>query len=227
VTRAAITLAALLAAAAPARADLHAVPLAQTAPLTVHPAAVPPPAHVATARVGVPLVLPPPPPVTNAATGTLSTALLAIAQAQAVDPAAAQTASFQYLAAIEEYRAGNPVAARISALAALSTASQAQVRRVAPAPLPTPAIASAPAQLPGTEGGLYGADAPAIDAGAFIALARGIISDCAARHDRRLATAQAAYARAERDIATLDYEATRRDARAAIDACAQPPSAGR
>jgi hypothetical protein len=226
------TLGALLVATAPALADVHLVPrgvgpVSVPGPARLAPAALPVPlaplpAHAAPAALVVPIVLPPPPPVTNAATSTLSSALLAIAQAQSVNPSAAQTASFQYIAALQQYRSGNVAAARISALAALSTASQAQVRVEAPAPLPTPALVSAPAQLPGTEGGLYGADAPAIDAGSFLALARGIISDCATRHDHRLAAARAAFTRAQNDFAARNFEATRLDAKAAIDACAQP-----
>ena len=61
-----------------------------------------------------------------------------------------------------------------------------------------------------------------VDADSFLALARGMLDDCAARHDRRLAAAQAHYAAAERDFAAQNWEATRLDAKAAIDACAKP-----
>jgi hypothetical protein len=205
---------------APAMAQVHTVlPThvrtvpAQT-PLALAPVRVP-------AAPAVPIVLPHPPPVTDVVTSTFATALLAITRAQQIDPAAAQTASFQYVAALQQYRSGNVAAARITALEALSTASQAQVRATTPAVAPTPGLVSAAPQLPGLAGGPYGGDAPAIDAASFLALARGIIDDCAARHDHRVSTARAHYAQAQNDFDLRDWEATRTDAKAAIDACAK------
>jgi hypothetical protein len=182
-------------------------------------AAAPLPAHV-------PIVLSHALPIVDTATGALYSAMLAIGRAQQINPNAAQTASFQYFHAVQQYESGNIAGARRSALEALSTAGQAQVEPIAPAALPAPALVPAPAQLPGLAGGLYGADAPAIDADAFLALARGVIDDCAARHDRRLAAARQQLAAAERDFAARDWQATRGTAKAAIDACAkaQPPS---
>jgi len=183
---------------------------AQTAPVVVH------------ARPTVPMVLPQAPPPLGGTSSTLFAAQLAIARAQAIDPHAAQTAAFAYTKAVQQYRSGNFAGANVSALQALSTASQAQVRPSDPAPLPTPALFPTPgAQLPGSGGGLYGGDAPAIDADSFLALARGTLDACAARHDRRLAAAQADYARAEQDFALRNWQATRVDAKAAIDACAK------
>lgn len=181
---------------------------------------VPPPVHPP-AAVSVPIVLPHAPPPLGGTSSALFAAQLAIARAQAIDPQAAQTASFAYAKAVQQYRSGNFAGANISALQALSAASQAQVQP-APAGVPAPALVPAMPQLPGLAGGLYGADAAAIDADSFLALARGTLDDCAARHDRRLAGAQAHYARAERDFALRNWQATRVDAKAAIDACAKP-----
>ncbi len=170
----------------------------------------------------IPIVLPPPPAVVDSTSNAFSSAWLAIAQAQQMNPQAAQTASFAYVHAVQQYRSGNFAGARESALQALSIASGAQVRAIVPEPLPTAALVSVPAQVPGLAGGLYGADAAAIDAGSFIALARGILDDCAARHDRRLAGAQTHFAQAQADYAAGNFNATRTDAKAAIDACAKP-----
>jgi len=167
----------------------------------------------------VPIALPTPPPSTSALGSTFASALLAISEAEQIDPQAAQNASFAYVQAAQQYRAGNFTAARVTLLSAFATASAAQVRVLAPTPLPTPALVSTPPQLPGTAGGLYGGDAPAIDAASFIALARGTIDDCTARHDRRLSTAQSHFAAAQADFAARNWEATRADAKAAIDAC--------
>jgi hypothetical protein len=226
--RAGVALAALLAA----QAALCAMPaLARPAPAL--PAPVPPTASGSVrirgaiigstpARVPVPIVLPRALPITDAASSTLFSAMLAIARARQIDPQAAQTASFQYTQAVQQYRSGNVRGARLSALQALSTADSAQVRPVAPAPISSAAAGAAPVQVPGLAGGLYGADAPVVDAAAFLALARGIIDDCAARRDRRLADAQQHYARAQQDFSQHNWQATRIDAKATIDACAKP-----
>jgi hypothetical protein len=198
----------------------------QVQPAPAHVVPVPaPPQNRAMARAQVPapvpIVLPHPPPITNATSSTLFAVRLAIARAQQIDPQAAQTASFQYVQAIQQLRTGNIAAANISALAALATVSSAQVRSDAPAPLPTPALEPAAPQAPGLAGGLYGADAPAIDADSFLALARGIVDDCTARNDPRLTDAKRHYAQAEQHFAVRDWQATRIEAKAAIDACAK------
>jgi hypothetical protein len=210
---------------APAPAQVHAAP----APAQVHVAPAPAQVHVAPAQVQVapasapvPILLPQAPPITSSTGSTLYSAMLAIARAQQINPQAAQTASFQYVQAVQQFRSGNTAAANISALQALSTAAQAQVQSSPPAPLPTPPLVPAPAQVPGLAGGLYGGDAPVIDADSFLALARGTIDDCAARRDRRLAAAQQHYAQAQQDFARGNWQATRVDAKAAIDACAKP-----
>jgi hypothetical protein len=227
---AACALAGLLAA--PALAQVHAAPApaqVQVAPAPAQVHAAPAQIHVAPAQVQVvpasapvPILLPQAPPITSSTGSTLYSAMLAIARAQQINPQAAQTASFQYVQAVQQFRSGNAAAANISALQALSTAAQAQVQSSPPGPLATPPLVPAPAQVPGLAGGLYGGDAPVIDADSFLALARGTIDDCAARRDRRLAAAQQHYAQAQQDFARGNWQATRVDAKAAIDACAKP-----
>ena len=180
------------------------------------------PAIAQTQRAPVPIALPHPPPVTNQTSSALFDAMLAISRAQLTNPQAAQNASFQYVKAIEQYRSGNASGARTSALRALSDASQPAAPGVVASPSPPAALAPAPAQVLGTQGGLYGADAPAIDADSFLALARGTIDECAARHDKNLGAAQRHYALAARAFAARNWESTRVEAKAAIDACAKP-----
>jgi hypothetical protein len=216
---------------APLVAVIHPAPAAVV--VAVHPGPAPVAVHSATvpgavAPVGLPVVpaapVPiglPPPPVASALNDTFLSALLAIGQAQQIDVQAAQAASFQYVQAVQQYRSGNAAEARRSALQALATARAAQIRPLTPA-VPTPVIAAAPPQQPGTAGGLYGGDAPAIDADSFLALARGMIADCGTRDAHRSADAKAHLARAEADFAARNWAATRRDAKAAIDTCAKP-----
>ncbi len=172
----------------------------------------------------MPIVLPQAPPPLGATGSTLFAARLAIARAAQIDPQAAQTASFVYVKAVQQYRSGNIAGANASALQALSTASQAQVLPAVPAPVPAASLAPAATQQPGVAGGLYGADAAAIDADSFLALARGTLDDCAARRDHRFAAAQSHFAQAEHDFALRNWQATRIVAKAAIDACAEPRS---
>ncbi|MFN2459307.1 MAG: hypothetical protein ABR591_01245 [Candidatus Velthaea sp.] len=170
----------------------------------------------ATAEVVAPLNLPKPPPVTNQTTSLIFDAMLAISRAQQQNPQAAQAASFAYTKAIERLRAGDLTAANSNALDAWSRA----LRYSVPAPLPVP---SAPLVAPREPSiGLYGADAPAIDADAFLALTRGQLAQCAARKAPQLPQAHAHYAQALKDFAARNYQGTRLEARAAIDLCAQP-----
>ena len=172
-------------------------------------------------RAPIPIILPAPPPAVNHQTSsTLFDAMLAISRAQQNNPQAAQTAAFQYFTAVQQYRSGNFNAAQRSALEALSTASQ-PAPGIDPHAPPAPILPPGATQLPGTQGGLYGADAAAIDADTFLALARRTIDECAARHDRRLGQAQLQYADAARAFAARNWEQTRRAAKAAIDACAK------
>jgi len=169
----------------------------------------PPPAVVP------PLLLPKPPPVTNQTSSLMFDAMLAISRAQLTNPAAAQTASFSYTKALEQYRRGDFSGANVSALSALSTAGMYAV----PSPLPVPESVTLMPSI--SSQALYGANAAAIDADAFLALTRGQLMDCAARKSPHLAQAQARYKSALKDFATGNYEATRLDSKAAIDLCAQ------
>jgi hypothetical protein len=199
---------------APALAGVHALaPTVAPAIVPLAPLAPPPPAAPLNLA---PIPLPLPPNSAAIQRQALLSALLAIAQAQRVDPGAAQTAAFAYRSALSQYGAGDRAAADRSLLRAISIASQAQVAPVAePAPQPSTGPTAGGAGV-----ALYGAAAGEVDADSFLALARGTTADCIARHDRRAGTARAALARAERDFAATDWQATRVDAKAAIDACA-------
>lgn len=157
-----------------------------------------------------PIVLPAPPPGGGSANALLFDALLSIARAQAANPPAAQTAAFAYMKAIQQARVGDLNGARASARDAIVQSSP-----LAPVAIPTIAPYSAPiiAQRP-----LFGGSAAAIDAAAFLALTRGQLAAC---RERVAPAARLRYARAQADFAAQKYEATRVDARAAIDLCAQ------
>lgn len=170
----------------------------------------------AAAQTVPPPNVPKPPPVTNQTTSLIFDAMLAISRAQQQNPQAAQTASFAYAKALERLRAGDISAADANALDAWSQA----LRTAVPAPLPVPSPPLLAPREPSI--GLYGADAPAIDADAFLALTRGQLARCAARKAPQLPQAQAHYAAALKDFAARNYQGTRLESRAAIDACAQP-----
>lgn len=178
------------------------------------------PAFAQTQRAPIPIVVPKAPPITNQASSALFDAMLAISRAQQANPQAAQTASFEYAHALQQYRSGNIDGARRSALQSVRTASQPGVT-LGPQAAPSVPLGPAATQLPGLQGGLYGADAPAIDADSFLALARGILAECAARHDPALAAAQKSYVLATRDFAAQNWQRTRSDAKAAISTCAK------
>src|SRR5471032_1719253 len=155
-------------------------------------------------------------PVTNQTTSLMFNAMLAISRAQLTNPAAAQTASFAYAQALEQYRRGDITGANASAVNAISSAGMYAV----PPTMPQPPATFITPGIPNRA--LYGASAQAIDADAFLALTRGQLIDCAARKSPQLAKAQDRYAIAVRDFAAANYEAVRRDSKAAIDLCAQP-----
>lgn len=163
-----------------------------------------------------PLILPKSVPVTNQTSSLMFNAMLAISRAQLTNPAAAQTAAFAYTKALEQYRRGDLSGASASALNASSTAGMYAVPAPQIVPQPQLILPSVSRQA------LYGANAPAIDADAFLALTRGQLMDCAARKSPQLAKAEDKYTLAVRDFAAANYEAVRRDSKAAIDLCAQP-----
>src|SRR6185312_11070904 len=127
-----------------------------------------------------PLIIPKPPPVTNQTSSLMFNAMLAISRAQLTNPAAAQTASFAYTKALEQYRRGDLNGANASALDALSTAGMYAVPVPQVVPVPQLVFPSVSHQA------LYGANAPAIDADAFLALTRGQLMECAARKSPQL-----------------------------------------
>lgn len=173
----------------------------------------------ALAQDGPPLPLPIPPAQTNSTGFLLFDTMLAIARRQQAQPAAAQAATFAYTKALERYRSGDLAGAdraAIEALAALARAPQGAPAPVASAPFVAPAPPRA-----SLSGGSYGADAPTIDAEAFLALTRGALRDCAERRSPNLPAAQAAYAQAERALAARNPQAVRIGAKAAIDLCAR------
>jgi len=159
----------------------------------------------------------PPNPSANPTANLIFDAMLATARAAATNPRAAQPASVNTNAAIERYNAGDINGARASAIAALIDAN-----RAAPNPIPmlrstipqTSALQTAPFPLPG-------GSVAAIDAGAFVAQARGAVSACQAAQSANAAAAAASLAAAQRDARSGRYQDVRVEARAAVDLCAK------
>src|SRR5471032_2901986 len=85
-----------------------------------------------------PLIVQKSPPVTNQTSSLMFNAMLAISRAQLTNPAAAQTATFAYTKALEQYRRGDLSGANASALGALSTAGMYAVP--APQIVPQPQL---------------------------------------------------------------------------------------
>ncbi|GAC1408830.1 MAG: hypothetical protein NVSMB64_17430 [Candidatus Velthaea sp.] len=174
------------------------------------------PGPIVNPPIVTPILIPPAPPIANATSSRIFDAALAIGRAQLTDPQAAQNASFAYAMALARYRAGDLGGADVQAVYAIIQAQQsAEVR---PGPVPMPPFASP--RAPRTS--LYGADAPAIDADAFLALTRNQLNECAARKSPALSESKVYYAQAQRDFAARNWQAVRIEAKAAIDACVTP-----
>lgn len=160
--------------------------------------------------VTLPLAAPPAGP--NA--GAIVDAMLAISRAAQSNPTGAQAASFSYAKAIERYRVGDIGAAQREALFAISQTTQQ--------PFPTavaPAISILTVPAPTMRLPLIASPA-AIDADAFLALARGAVARCAERGDPHTASATARLAAAANANAAGRFQTVRSEARAAIDDCA-------
>jgi hypothetical protein len=160
-----------------------------------------------------PSVLPAPPAGTSATEVHLFDAMMAIVRAQQSNPQAAQTASFAYVKALQQYHIGDLTGADASAVRALGIASAAAVIPLAVAPV-QPMTLGTPPRAPLS---LAGASPASIDADAFLALARSELATCPAG---ARAAASADYARAATAFTASNFEATRRAAKAVIDRCA-------
>jgi hypothetical protein len=163
---------------------------------------------------GVPsLPLPAPPAAANPTAGTIFDAMLAISRAAVTNPSGAQSATFAYRAAIQQYQAGDLDRARSSALQAIGETVRPPT--VHPAPPPPATIPQyAPVPLPPI------ANVAQADAEEFLALSRRALMACRSQGSGDLGAAQQTYARAVQENLAHRYQDVRRDAQSVINACA-------
>jgi hypothetical protein len=164
------------------------------------------------------LPLPAPPVAGNAASSTIFDAMLAIARAARSNPAAAQQATFQYNAAIQQYNAGDLARARMSALQAIMVSGgppAAQATSIPAPPIPQPVYVTMPNVLGANEA----------DAEAYVALARRALTVCGAPGVAAPAAAQRAYAASVNAVVAQKFGAARDAAQQTIDQCAAAAAA--
>ena len=116
--------------------------------------------------------LPAPPPPGNTTSSNIFDAMLAIARAAVANPSGAQTATFSYNAAVQQYNARDFTRANASALTAMM---QTQVP-----PLPQPSLYAPPIPQPTFFSLPRVASAHQADAEAAVALARRAMMTCGA-----------------------------------------------
>ncbi len=157
----------------------------------------------------------PPAPGTPTANLVLD-AMLATARAASINPAAAQSASLSANAAVQRYTMHDNNGARAAAIQALIEANR----------LPQTAIPVLVSTIPQTSAlqtrpfPLAGGSVAALDAGAFVAQARGALAACEARSSPNTAAAAQRLGAAQRDEKAGRYQNARSEARAAVDLCA-------
>jgi len=166
------------------------------------------------ARAQVPsLPLPAPPAGAGATSGTLFDAMLAIARAVTTNPRAAETATFSYNAAIQQYAIGDYSRSQQSALQALIEAAP---RSLPQPPIITPSLPQA-AYVPIP----HLASTEQADAESFVGLARrALMISCGATAAAAPAGPLQHYEAASKALLARDYAAARTEAQATVDGCA-------
>jgi hypothetical protein len=165
----------------------------------------------ANAAVVPTLPLAAPPVQANATTNQIFDAMIAISRAAAVNPQAAQRASFAYAAAIQQYNAGDVDRARASAAQAI-----AQSNGPTPsAPVTNPMLApvSGPYMPPVVD------DIQA-EMEERLALARRSLSSCGPTDGNAFATARSRYDTAVADMLHRKADALNADVQSIVDTCA-------
>lgn len=164
---------------------------------------------------GVPsLPLPaPPPPAANPVAGRIFDAMLAIGRAAVTNPQAAQTATFSYNAAIQQYNAGDLARAQQSALQAISQTGA--VPFSTPAPIPPPALPE-----PSTNPMPRLTNITQAESEEFLALARRSIQACQSVNAPETSAAQRLYGLAVQEHNARQWLQSRQDAQRVVDTCA-------
>ncbi len=168
-------------------------------------------AEGASAQVAT-LPLPAPPNAGGPASSAIFDAMLAIARTAASNPRAAQTASFSYDAAIQQFNARDFTRSRMSALTAISQA--------AAAPLPQPSLYAAPIPQPVYYAMPNVASPGQADAESYVGLARRAMLACGAASPTPPAAVTQQFDAAVRALIARNYVAAKTASNAVIDQCA-------
>jgi hypothetical protein len=158
------------------------------------------------------LPLPAPPNTGGQASSAIFDAMLAIARAAASNPRAAQTASFAYDAAIQQFNARDFTRSRMSALTAIS--------QTAAVPLPQPSLYAPPIPQPSFYAMPNVVSPQHADAESYVALARRALLACGAPSPTPPAAVAQQFDAAVRAITARNYTAAKTDSYAVIDQCA-------
>jgi hypothetical protein len=157
--------------------------------------------------------LPAPPPPGAPAASVIFDAMLAIARAAQSNPSAAQTATFSYNAAIQQYNIHDFDRARQSALTAIS--------QTATVPLPQPSLVPPPIpqqtyyQMP------LLSDANQADAESYVALARRAMVTCGAPSATPPAPVMQEYESASKALVAKNYRVAHANSLNVVDDCAK------
>lgn len=153
-----------------------------------------------------------PPIATNPTANIIFDAMLAISRANTTNPAGAQTATFSYNAAVQQYGNGNLDGARASAMQAIIQTARPPIVPPAPPQATNPQLAITP--MP------YVTNVAQADAEEFLALSRRALLACTSQQSPNLAKAQQSYTQAVQENLANRYLDVRRDSQSVIDACA-------
>lgn len=156
--------------------------------------------------------LPAPPPPGSPTASTIFDAMLAIARAATTNPAAAQTATFSYTAALAQYNNQDFARAQMSALTAISQA--------AAVPLPAPSIAPPLIPQPTYYQMPLLSSANQADAESYVALARRAMMSCGAPGAAPTAVAQQDYKTASDALFAKNYNVARASSQNVVNDCA-------
>ena len=156
--------------------------------------------------------LPAPPPPGGPTASTIFDAMLAIARAAQTNPAAAQTATFSYNAAIQQYNIHDFERARMSALTAIGQA--------ATVPLPAPSLVPPSIPQPVYYQMPLLSTANQADAESYVALARRAMMTCGAAGATPPAAVTQEYKTASDALMAKNYAAARASSVNIVDDCA-------
>jgi hypothetical protein len=172
---------------------------------------------LANAASAAPGPLPAPPADSGPTANTIFDAMLSIARAAGSNPAAAQQATFNYDAAIQQFNARDFERARMSALTAIG--------QTAVPPLPAPSIVAPPIPQPSFYTMPMVANADAADAESYVALARRSTTQCGAPNAAPAAAVQQQFTAAIAALVARNYGRAEADSQSVVDQCSAATTA--